>query len=400
LSQERVHTDVLTTEAAVAQVVAAARAGGRFGLDTEFLRERTYRARLCLVQIATADAVAVIDPLGEIDLSGVSELIADPEIEVVVHAGKQDLDIFYERDGLAPRRVYDVQLAAGFAGLGASLPYGRIVDAVMGVTLVKGESYTDWCRRPLTSEQIQYAADDVRYLLPVADQLENMLESLGRAGWVPEEMAHLEDPAAYGMRPEQAWRRVAGRGALSGKQAAVLRELAGWRERTASERDIPRGWLIKDVSLVELARRQPQSLAALKAIRGLNAKEAERSGRALLEAIQAGRNAPALDGRQPPPSRSIQTRARMTAGLADAVVRSRCERAGVATELVVTRAEMEALLSDIFSGRVDESRHRLLRGWRRELAGDYVLALARGEVAVRATDVPPYVEEVPINGRG
>jgi ribonuclease D len=393
-------SDVITSNGELAGVVEAVRAAQRMALDTEFLRERTFRARLCLVQVATPHLLAIIDPTVGVDLAPVAELVGEERIEVVVHAGRQDLDILFDLYDVVPCNVYDVQIAAGFAGYGASLPYGRLVESVVGMTLSKGESYTDWCRRPLTTQQVTYAADDVRYLLRSADRLRARLSELGRTAWVAEEMASLENPSTYGVRPEEAWRKVSGRGSLSGRQAAVLKELAGWRELTAARRDVPRNWLIKDPSLIEIARRQPESIAALKSIRGVPAKEAERSGNALLAAIRAGRRAPALDGRTPAWPRPAQARARMTAGLADALLRARCERAGVATELVATRAEIESLLSEFFAGRLDERRHRLLRGWRRQLAGESILALVEGTLALRATDVPPYVEEVPMHGRG
>lgn len=384
----------ITTTPAVERLVAAAGAHGRIGLDTEFMRERTYRARLCLVQVAAGDGVELVDPLAGGDLAGIAGLIGDERVQVIVHAGKQDLEIFHETFGVVPRNVFDVQLAAGFAGYGASLPYGRLVELLTGTPLVKGESYTDWCRRPLTEKQMSYAADDVRYLPAMCERLERELEALGRTAWVRDEMGHLERPESYGVDLDEAWRKVAGRGALSGRQTTVLREVAAWRERTAARRDVPRGWLVKDPTLVEIARRQPSSIGALKAIRGLNAKEAERSGGAILEAVERGRRADpiALDGRAAP--REIATRARMTVGLADAVLRARAERARVAPELVATRAELEGVLVDAFCGNLDPGRHRLLRGWRRELAGDSVLALARGEVAVRVVKDPPYVEEV------
>jgi ribonuclease D len=386
--------EVITTDRAARELARAVRAAGRMGLDTEFLRERTYRARLCLVQVATPDRVALVDPLEGVDLAPVCELVADDAITVVVHAGRQDLDILFDVCGALPRNVFDVQLAAGFVGHGASLPYGRVVEAITGELLVKGESYTDWCRRPLTPEQVDYAADDVRYLLPVADGLRERLEALGRTSWVAEEMAPLEDPATYGMRAEEAWRRIPGRGSLSARQMGVLKEVAEWREHAAARRDIPRSWLMKDPSLIEIARRQPTSVTALKAIRGVNAKEAERSGGALLAAVRAGQSAPLGDGRSPSWPRPALTRARLTAGLADALVRSRCERARLATELVATRAEIEALLSEVYADRLDESHHRILRGWRRTVAGDGVLALALGQIALRATATEPYIEEV------
>jgi ribonuclease D len=393
-------SSVVTTDEELSKIVDAARDSGRFGLDTEFLRERTYRARLCLVQVATGDVIALIDPLAAVDLAPLAELVGESSIEVVVHAGRQDLDILYDLFGVTPCNVFDVQLAAGFAGYGSSLPYGRLVEATTGTALTKGESYTDWCRRPLTAAQLSYAADDVRFLLPVADRLADRVEHQGRTEWVAEEMAHFEDPQSYGVRPEDAWRRVSGRGTLSGRQTAVLRELAGWRERAAARRDLPRNWIIKDPSLIEIARRQPESISALKSIRGVNAKEAERSGRGLLDAIELGRRAPVSNGAGPVWPRDVVARARMTLGLADAVARARCERAGIAIELVVTRPEMESVLSEVFARRLEESRHRLLQGWRRELVGETVLALARGELALRTTNVPPYIEEVVVDGRG
>jgi ribonuclease D len=369
-----------------------ARAGGRFGLDTEFLRERTFRARLCLVQVATSDEVYVFDPLTDIDLLPIGKLVADPGIEVIVHAGRQDFELFVESFGSIPANVFDVQIAAGFAGLGASLPYGRLAEEVGG-QVKKGESYTDWCKRPLTPAQLTYAADDVRYLLSIADALKQRLEALGRLRWVREEMVVLESEGTYLFDPEEAWRRVSGKGALTGRQAAVLRELAAWRERVAEQRNTPRGWVIKDPTLIELARRSPADVAGLKSIRGLNAKEAERSGRGMLAAINRGRVAPALDA-PPATPRPALARARMLSGLADAIVRARCEGAGIAAELVATRGELEAILAAQFAGTLDDSVYRLLRGWRRELAGQAVMDLAAGKIAVRVVDHPPYIEEV------
>jgi ribonuclease D len=223
--------------------------------------------------------IFLLDPLERLDLAPVMELIEDEDIQVVVHAGRQDLELFYERHRTVPRNVFDVQIAAGFGGHGASLSYGRLVESVLGTSLKKGESYTDWCRRPLTREQLLYAADDVRYLLPAADRLRSDLDAKGRLGWTIEEMASLSEEETYAIDPDEMWRKVGGRGTLSGRQLAVLRELAARREETAVQRDIPRGWVIKDPTLIEIARRAPSTIGALKDIRGLNAKEAERSER-------------------------------------------------------------------------------------------------------------------------
>jgi ribonuclease D len=390
---------LLTSPDEVARVVERGAAEGSIGIDTEFMRERTYRAKLCLVQISLRDAIYLIDPLNELDLRPVADLVGNEKVEKVLHAGRQDLELFFEAYGITPRSIFDVQVAAGFAGFGASLPYGVLVKSVLGTAVVKGEAYTDWCRRPLTDAQMRYAANDVRYLLSAAEDLKGRLESLGRLGWAREEMAVLEATATYEFDPAAAWRKVSGKGGLSPRQLGVLKELARWREDTASRRDLPRGWVIKDATLVEIARRRPANLNQLTSIRGLNKKEAERSAEDLMAAIKRGSEAP-LTTEPPAPPRSVLVRARMISGIADAVVRGRCEQAGIATELVSTRSELESLLARALAGTSPEemaSRHRLLTGWRKELAGDAVLALARGEIAVRISKEPPYVEEVPLD---
>ena len=375
-------------------VAEKARAAGAIGLDTEFMRERTYRARLCLVQLSTPDEIFIVDPLVVDDLGALASLVADPAIEVLVHAGRQDLEIFYEGYGVVPKRIFDVQLAAAFAGYGASLPYGRLVQEVAGATLKKGESYSDWCRRPLTEEQLVYAADDVRYLFAVAGKLKQALEEQERLGWVMEELAALEEPDAYETDLDEVYKRVTGRGSLTGKQLSVLREVAHWRESEAQRRDIPRGWVVKDPSLVEIARRAPTSVGALSKIRGLQPKEAERFGHQIIAAVRRGTEGASVESPKAPP-RSAQARARVLSGPCDAIVRSRCDAAGLATELVSTRGELEALLADVTAGATDLSRHRMMRGWRKELAGNHVVAFARGDVMLRATDRHPYIEEVP-----
>lgn len=374
----------------------AARAAGTVGLDTEFLREKTYRAKLCLVQMAVGGDIFVVDVLEPLDLKGPADLIADPDVRVILHAGRQDLELFYEGWGAVPANIFDVQLAAGFAGHGASLPYGRLVETLCGKRLVKGESYTDWCKRPLTDAQLTYAADDVRYLGAAADRLDGELTRLGRREWVLQEMKSLESEELYRTDPGEVWRKVGGRGTLSPKALAVLREVARWREETAQRRDIPRGWVIKDPTMIEIARRSPTSVQQLKSLRGLNSSEADRSGRDILAAVEAGRDAPSISMGAAPP-KGAQARARMLSGLADAVVRARCEQAGLATELVSTRSELEALLAEVVTGSVDEGRHRLMQGWRRELAGDAVVALAEGRIAVKAIPKAPFVEELPLD---
>jgi ribonuclease D len=373
-------------------IISVARAEQGLAIDTEFLREKTYRARLCLVQLATSQNVWIVDSL-RAGISGIGELLADPSMEIVLHSGRQDLELLVELTDEIPRNVFDVQIAAGFVGLGASLPYGRLIEDVLGVTLTKGEAYTDWCRRPLSDSQLQYAADDVRYLPEASRELKKRLADLGRADWMTEEMASFEDPGTYEKDPGAAWKRVSGRGSLGGRQLAVLRELAAWREKTARERDIPRGWLIKDHVLVEIARRSPGSMSVLQRIRGLGDRQVSRWGTSILAVVAAGRDADPI-AIPPAPPRPLLARARMLAGLADAVVRARCEKAQVAPELAATRAELESLLIDSFDQTPDPRFHRTLRGWRKDVVGDAVVALASGKMALRVVPEPPYIEEV------
>lgn len=373
-------------------MVSSVHAEQSVGLDTEFLREKTFRARLCLVQLAASKQVWIVDPTTA-GVAQIGDLLSDPAVEIVLHSGRQDLDLLVELTGKIPTNVFDVQVAAGFVGLGASLPYGRLVEEVRGVVLTKGEAYTDWCRRPLSASQLKYAADDVRYLPDLARDLKKRLADTGRTDWLAEEMAPFEDPKSYDNDPSDAWKRVSGRGSLSGRGLAVLRELAAWRERAAGERDIPRGWVVKDHVLVEIARRAPQSVEALQRLRGLVDKQISRWGGPIVTAVEAGRAADPII-LPPAPPRAVLARARMLAGLADAVVRARCERAGVAPELATTRADLENLLMDSFAAPPDESRHRALRGWRKDVVGDAVVALASGKMAVRVVSEPPYVEEV------
>jgi ribonuclease D len=330
------------------------------------------------------------------ELLPVGQLVADPGVEVIVHAGRQDFELFYKRYAMVPANVFDVQLAAGFAGYGASLPYGRLVGNLTGIQISKGESYTDWCRRPLTEAQVHYAADDVRYLVPAARRLGRELRELGRDEWAREELRlQYEDESSYRFEPNDAWRRVSGRGALRPRALAILREVASWREQTAYDRDVPRGWILKDPTLIEVARRAPTTTGQLKGIRGFNAREADRSGSGVLAAVARGRGASEIEMAPAPPKAAL-SRARLLSGLADALVRTRCEEARIAPELVTNRNELEALLADVVSGNPDDSRHRLLRGWRRDLAGAAVLALVEGRIALKSTEHAPYIEEVPL----
>jgi ribonuclease D len=375
----------ITSAAGLEALLAAAREEGRCAIDTEFVWERTYAPTLCLIQIATADRVAVVDPLEGAPSRPVAELVADPAVTKVMHAASGDLAAFVLHHDVRPAGVFDTQLAAGFAGEGGSLSLERLLEATLGVRLHHDEGFTDWQRRPLTETQIEYATDDVRHLLAAADSLVARLDRLGRREWLQEELdARFGPRARLVQEPSEAWRRVAGRGKLRGEQLAALVAAADWREREARRRDIPASWLIKDATLVELARRRPRTVADAQRVRGLQLRRGPQLD-ALLAVIAEPGPPPPSEGEL---SSDLRRRVRVVLPLASSVLQARCGQAGIASELVATRAELESLIAIAARGRED---HPLLHGWRRELAGDRLMALLRGEVSLRVLPSAPHV---------
>jgi ribonuclease D len=380
----------ITTGSALGPLLDQARAEGTCAVDTEFVWERTYAPALCLVQLATAERLAVIDPLSGAPLEPVAELMADPAVEKVMHAPSGDLAAFVLHHDVRPRNVFDTQVAAGFGGYGGSPSLERLLDQAVGVRLRHDEGFTDWSRRPLTPTQIEYAADDVRHLLAAARALRARLADQGRGAWVDEEMEQrYGDGATLVQDPELAWRRVSGRGRLRGEQVSALAAAAAWREREARRRDLPASWLIKDATLIEIARRRPRTARDAESIRGLQLRKGAQLDGLLAAVAAAG----------PPPSGAsegdlpgeVRRRVRVVLPLASAVLQARCAEAGVASELVATRAELEALIAG--QAMEDDGDHPLLSGWRRELAGDSLLRLLRGEIALRVLPRAPHVAE-------
>ncbi len=223
------------------------------------MRERTYFARLCLIQLASDDVAAIVDPLAIDDLSPLKELLTDPKVVKMFHAGSQDLEIFYRLFGVATAPVFDSQVAATLAGFPQQVGYGALVKEVMGVTLDKGDTYTDWAKRPLSDTQVEYALNDVRYLPEIRRRLLSEMEREGRIDWLAADFSRLEDPATYEVVPRELWRRVKRVSSLNRRQLAVAREVAAWREDEAQRRDVPKRWVVGDESIIEIARRAPKT---------------------------------------------------------------------------------------------------------------------------------------------
>jgi len=348
-------------------------------IDTEFMREKTYYAQLCLLQVASEDVIACVDPIALADLGPLLDLIHDPAIVKVMHSARQDLEIFYDLRGELPRPVFDTQIAATLLGHGDQVGYGALVRAMCGVQLDKAHTRTDWCRRPLDPEQVVYAADDVRYLGHIYHAQHDELSRMGRLDWLSEDFAELTDSRRYAGSPQLAWRKVHHAHLLKGVQLAALQALTAWREERAKETNKPRKWLLADEILFELARQMPKDDAGLAKIRGLEAGAAKRHGAELLELIARTAQLPKEQWPElqaPPRLDSSQ------AALADvlmAVVRLRGEESKVSSTSLATRKDLE----HIVLGRRDVAP---LHGWRRALVGDDLLGIVEGRLSLQVSD--------------
>jgi ribonuclease D len=375
----------LASTAEVAEVAALAREHGRFGIDTEFMSEGRYRALLCLVQVAVDDPqtpgrprMILIDAFEPVEIGPLSALLADPQVEVILHAGRQDVAILRRVWNTEMTNIFDTQIAAGFAGASAQAGYGNLLGAILGRRVGKTASYTRWDARPLTAEQLSYAAEDVAHLLELADELQRRLRATERLEWAREECRRLEG-ATDERDPETAWERLPRVNQLDPGSRAVAKELAAWRERTASQEDRPVGSVLADPPLVELAKRQPSTVRALEQIRGIHPSGIRRRGPAILDAIAAGRAAPSIP-REEARGRSEPSDAPLIA-LAEALLRARALDAGLAYELIASRSELEQIVAAARRSE-PEPDVRTLAGWRRELVGADLRDLLDGRSAV------------------
>jgi ribonuclease D len=359
----------------VARLAQLAREAGRLGLDTEFMPEGRYRPLLCLVQVAAGDEIAVLDPLDGFDPEPLAEVLADPEVEIVLHAGRQDVAILRRQWNTTFTNVFDTQIAAGFAGFSAQAGYNGLLHDVLHVRLPKTASFTRWDARPLTDEQLLYARGDVEHLLALADELGERLSSRGRLEWAREECRAIAE-ATDERDPDEVWRRLPRVTGLDPRDRAVARELAAWRERTAAKEDRPVGSVVRDPTVVELAKRRPTGRKDLSQIRGINPDVVRRRGPDILAAIERGRQAePVLldDGDR----LSTEAADGPVIALAESLVRSRAQEAGLAYELIAARADLAPVV--VAARRnAGEPAVRTLQGWRRELVGAELLELLAG----------------------
>lgn len=356
---------------------------GRFALDLEFIRENSYAPRLALIQMAVSDTCAIVDPLAITDLTPLLTLCASPQTLKVLHAAGQDTEVLYWHAGMISVHIFDTQLAAALVGLGDQLAYSRLVDQLLGVSLAKSESYSDWLQRPLSPAQITYALDDVRYLLPLHDLLTQRLEAMGRTAWLLEECRKYANPALYQRDPTQLYRRIRRSTMLSSQGLAILRELAIWRDREARQRDRPSGSIMHDETLVEVARKAPRTLQELQHLRGVPPREIERSGPALLTVVAQGmavpeaeRPQPVHTGRGPTPTEELMIK------FLEACLKALCSREKLSSTFIASRTELETLVRRYRQGRLATEGSPVLEGWRGALVGQEILDVLAGRVSV------------------
>lgn len=350
-------------------------------VDTEFVRENTYRPKPCLIQLSDPEGHAfAIDPIdGDLDLAPLCELLQNRRVLKVFHASRQDLEILYRISGKMPRPVFDTQVAAMVCGFGEQIGFAKLVRELCGVTLDKSSQFSDWSLRPLSPRQISYALDDVVHLCTIYEALRKRLEQNGRGRWLSEEMAILTDPATYDADPNDAWQRVRRRG-LSGRGIAVLQKVAAWRERRAQRLDVPRTRILRDESVLEIASSAPRTLEALGRIRGVSGSfVASDAAPQLLAAIAEGLRVPASQLPKPAPRVDLPEGAEQLVALMQALLKLRCAQHGVAEKLIATRSDLEQIAVD------SSANVHALRGWRREIFGAEALALKTGSLAITGT---------------
>ena len=358
----------IDTDQALASACEELAGADRIALDTEFIRERTYFPGICLIQMTAGDGIVLVDPLKVARLEPLYALLADASITKVLHAARQDFEIFYHLTGRVPAPLFDTQIAAALAGFPDQVGYASLVEAILGVELDKSHTRTNWQRRPLSEAQLAYAADDVRYLGPVCDRLTEMLTASGRLAWAREDSAALEDTGLYVLHPENAWRRVKAARHLTGVQRANAVALAAWREQRAIDRDKPRQWMMRDDVLVAIARANPADRKALAEIQGVGGKLVDRHGRAILRAL-ADSGTTSTTGERPRSGRPDAAEAALYKALTK-TVDERAAELDVPSAILVSRRD----LKQAAAGHSDLA---VYSGWRAEAVGRELADMVR-----------------------
>ena len=343
-------------------------------LDTEFLREKTYYPKFCLLQIATPEWVACIDPIALPQLESLFDAIYNPAIVKVFHSCRQDLEIFFQWTGKLPSPIFDTQVAAPLLGFQDNPGYAMLVSSLLSVNLNKAHTRADWSKRPLTEAELEYAADDVIYLCQIYQIMVQKLTALDRIDWLKNDFAELTNPALYKVDPETAWFKIKGKNKLTGKQLSIIQTLAQWREKIAQAEDRPKSWLLRDELLFDLAKLQPETVQELANVRGINERSVNRYGKELCQLITAAKNRPPIPLHEKDRSAKKTQQEEAILDILTALVRVRAEENALNPTILASRKDLEELLSN------SDDECPLLHGWRYTMAGKELVGLLKGEL--------------------
>lgn len=379
----------IATTTELDQLVRDLATGPFVALDTEFMRDQTYWPKLCLLQVASPNAEAIIDPLAEgIELSTLFDLLRSPRVVKVLHAARQDIEIFFHQGNVIPDPLFDTQIAAMVCGFGDAASYETLARKLAHTEIDKSARFTDWSRRPLTSRQLEYALADVTHLCTIYEALKAQLERTGRSSWVEEEIAALKDPALYRLDPELAWKRLRPR-THNRRFLTALAGVAAWREREAQARDLPRNRILKDEALLEIAAHPPESIEAFERSRAIpKGFGASRMAKALLESLdQARQHPPQIDVGEERPKRKREPQPGAV-DLLKTLLRLRAEESGVAPRLVASAEDIERLAAH------EDEGVQALHGWRADVFGNDAVALRNGTLAIALEDGKAVIVEL------
>ncbi len=343
-------------------------------LDTEFLREKTYYAKLCLIQIEAEGHRACVDPLSIDDLSSLTKVLNDPEVTIVLHAAHQDMEILLQLSGETPAPIFDTQVAAAVLGLGDTMAYARLVEQMLGVAIDKSQVRTDWSRRPLKEAQLKYAIDDVRYLSQIYPMMLEKLEAQNRLEWLDKDFAKASDPETYAINADQRWKKIRGNQVLKRPQLAVLKELATWRENLAEQKDLPRKWIIGDDILIDLARQNPKSSQEIAQIRGINAERTKKYHQIWLDLLKNGLETPEAEWTELPRSKKPTPTQNGVIDMLMLVIQIKAKEQGITPAVIAGRKQVASM--------IQAGETTLSNDWRGEIVNDTFARVLAGEMVL------------------
>ena len=353
-------SDLISTTKDLENFIATLKNPDWIALDTEFLRERTYYAQLCLIQIEAKGKRACIDPLAINDMSALFDMLNNPDIIKVFHAAHQDLEILMQLTGKIPAPIFDTQVAASVLGIGDQISYARLVEELLGISLSKTQSRTDWTQRPLDAKQLEYAIDDVRYLAQIYPKMMEQLNSLGRLNWLTKDFTKAISPETYAINARERWQKVRGNQVLKRQQLAVLRELAEWRENRAEKSNLPRKWIISDEILIDLAKQQPTNSQQISKIRGINPDRTKKYHDLWLKLINKGKNLPESEWPEQPRSKKPTSQQNLVIDLLMLVVQIKARENKISPAAIATRKSIAKMVQSGNSHLSDDWRDVLV----------------------------------------